>query len=276
MPAFPWTPWIAQRDQSLTANRKVTVRRAWLRALGGGELPRTFEIRGQCYRHLVTFKHDFFAATGAYEGPNGKVALKIQRQAPVFGIPMMWLGRGLAGHESRMCQLLGSIDGIPRFIGRYKSTGIVREFIEGEPLARSACVDDGFFPRLAGMLDEIHLRHAAYVDLEKTENILVGRDGRPYLFDFQISWHLPSNRFGDSWVAGQILRVLQASDSYHLLKHRRRVRPDQLSAGEMARSFRPPAWIGWHRSLFRPITKLRRMILVRLGQRGSHRTRSPG
>ncbi len=264
------------KGPTLTMMSKYSLRQSWLRALGVEGLPETIEVEGRSYRHSETFKHDFFAATGAYEGPDGRVILKLQRRVSVFGVPLLWLGRFLARREARMCELLGSVEGVPQFVGRWGPTGIVRECIEGETLTRKTPVDDEFFPRLSNMLREIHERNAAYVDLEKVENILVGRDGRPYLFDFQISWHLPANRLGNTWVARHILRNLQAADLYHLLKHRRRIRPDQLSADEMARSLRPPSWISWHRSLFRPFTMLRRWILVQLRQRTSYRTRSPG
>jgi hypothetical protein len=250
---------------------------SWLRALGSqSDLPYNIKVGDVTYRHLRTFKHDFFAATGLYEGPEGKVVLKVGRQAGLFGLPMAWIGRLLTGHEARLYQIAGSVEGVPRFVGRWGPTGLVHEFIEGRPLARDDRLSDEFFPRLAAMLDRMHAMDVAYVDLEKPENILVGTDGRPYLIDFQISWHWPVNRGGSTWPARMILDILQQSDRYHLLKHWRRLRRDQLEACHDAQFAAPPVWIRLHRALFRPVTVFRRQVLVWLGARSSTSGRSPG
>lgn len=250
--------------------------RPWLLALGREELPRELIIRGNIYRHVKTFKHDFFAATSLYQGATGKIVLKVGRMAPLFGLPMAWIGRLLSQHEIRMFELTQSIAGVPELLGSWGTIGLVHAYVEGRPLQKSDTPDDEFFPKLALMLEAIHARGAAYVDLEKRENILLGEDGQPHLIDFQISWHLPANRGGEIWPFRVVRDVLQASDRYHLYKHWRRLRPDQLAASANGDSFEVPIWIRWHRMMFRPLTLLRRQILVWLGVRDSIRVRSPG
>lgn len=246
----------------------------WLRALGHRELPPRVAISGQTYEWVRTFKHDFFAATGMYANGEDRIVVKIYRVAPLGWFPMDWTGSIQARHESRMYQLLAGIDGIPRFVGRVGSTGFAHAYVDGRPLARDDRPDDQFFSRLAQLLQALHARRAAYVDLEKRENIIVGTDGRPYLIDFQISWHIPIHRCGRSLVAGMATQFLQSADLYHLLKHKRRLRPDQLTADEFARSSRLPAYIRWHRAIFRPITEWRRRWLHRIGARKSISGRS--
>ena len=248
----------------------------WLRALGSRELPSEIVINERKLSHISTFKHDFFAATAAYGEHTPRFVLKIGRETRLFGLPSRWIGLFLTRREMRMLGRVQGVAGIPRLTGIWRETGLVREFIPGRPLPKGRLPNDSFFPRLAAILDEIHARDMAYVDLEKRENILLGEDGRPYLIDFQISWHLPRNRGGDTWIARKILGVLQSADRYHLLKHWRRARPDQLDAGKLAESRRAPFWIAWHRMLFRPLTVARRWILVRLGARTSIKGRSPG
>jgi len=242
--------------------------------LGRKALPTEIIISGRHFHHVQTFKHDFFAATAVYAGSAGRVVLKVQRQADFFGLPMAWVGRFLKRREAYLLVFTQSIPGVPRFWGDWGQTGLVHEYVAGRPLGRNDRVNDEFFPRLAAMLDQIHALDMAYVDLEKPENILLGEDGRPYLIDFQISWH-PA-RSGRSSAGRKILHILQAADRYHLLKHWRRIRPDQLSPEQIAESRRAPFWIAWHRAVFRPITKLRRQVLARLGVRSSAHGRSPG
>jgi hypothetical protein len=249
---------------------------SWLRALGDQPVPSTLTVAGTCYRLERVFKHDFFAATALYRGEGGKLVLKAGRSASLFGLPLDWIGRWLCAHEMRLYGLVAGIAGVPRLAGRWGRTGLLHEYVEGRPLSRSERVDDRFFHRLATIVSQMHDRGIAYVDLEKPENIILGVDGHPYLIDFQISWHLPANRGGGTWPARWLLQILQAADRYHLAKHWRRLRPDQLASGEAGVSTRPPFWIRWHRAVFRPITLLRRQILVWLGARDSVRMRSPG
>lgn len=246
----------------------------WLRALGRENLPAEIDIGGARYAHLRTFKHDFFAATGLYQGPAGRIVLKVYRTSSLLGLPMQWTGRWQVRHETRLYELLGDVPGIPRLLGRNGPTGFAHEYIEGHPLDKGTKLNDAFFPRLRELLNAIHARRAAYVDLEKRENILVGDDGRPYLIDFQISWHVADPHAARRWPARWILPVLQAADRYHYLKHKRRLRPDQLTPEELEQSRRTPWWIQGHRVLFRPITAARRLILTWLGARRGTRGRS--
>ncbi len=237
---------------------------AAIRALGRDDLPERVEIRGQTYDRVRTFKHDFFAATGLYEGPSGKIVLKLGRRVGFLGLPMAWIGRLLVGHESWLYEIVDGVPGIPRFTGRWGDNGFAHEFVEGHELTKGEWVNDAFFDKLAAVIEALHRRGVAYVDLEKRENILVGDDGDPYLIDFQISWHLPANRGGRTWPARLLMRVLTDADNYHLLKHRRRQRPDLITAEEWEASYHPPLSISWHRVLFRPWTHVRRKALRKI------------
>lgn len=248
---------------------------AWLRALGRSDLPEQVEFGGFVYRRVQVFKHDFFAATGMYQGDGGKIVLKMGRQAWLLALPMAWIGRFLAHREVRLLSKAAGIEGVPRLVGRWSRTGFAHDYVEGRPLQKEDRPGDDFFPSLERLLDELHARDLAYVDLEKRENILLGEDGRPHLIDFQISYDL--SRFGRRfWPARAMLRMLQRSDRYHLLKHWRRLRPDQLTEAQWREAKRPPFWISWHRRIFRPMTVLRRHVLVWLGGRETARGRSPG
>ena len=270
----PHSSNFAKKDAGLMASKQS--RHAWLRALGGKEPPVQLVLSTGTYLHVQTFKHDFFAATAMYQGESGKAVLKMGRRVAFFGFPSAWIGRWLTQREGRMYQRMSGIEGIPAWLGFDGPSSLAHAYVEGAPLHRRDAVNDDFFPRLSAMLDAIHARGAAYVDLEKPENILLGTDGRPHLIDFQISVYFDSAGGGPSWLARRILKTLQSSDRFHLFKHWRRLRPDQLTAQQLADSYEAPFWIAWHRRIFRPLTLLRRWILVRLGERSSTRVRSPG
>ena len=213
------------------------------------------------------FKNDFFAITALYEGQTGKVILKIHRKAGFPPLPLGWIGRLLAARECAAFKRLHDVDGIPKLIDRWGSTGVIREYIEGYPLARGERVPDDFHARLRSLIYAIQERGMAYVDLEKCENVLVGDDRRPYLFDFQISWYLPARWGGELWPARKLRQWFQAGDRYHLLKLQRRTRPDQLTPEQLAASYRKPWYLHAHHLMSWPFLWCRRRILDRLDPR---------
>lgn len=239
----------------------------WLLALGKKGLPPQVSAGGGVYRLSRVFKHDFFAATALYEGPPGKVLVKVNRQASMFGLPLRWIGRVLAHRECAALERLAGIPGVPRLIERFDRTGFVREFVDGEPMAKGRRVPDDFHAKLRSLVAEIHRRDMAYVDLEKCENVLVGADGQPYLFDFQIAWYVAPYWGGNLWPLTLFRRFFQHGDLYHLRKLQRRTRPDQFSAEELAASYAKPWYVRLHLIIVRPFTLLRRWILNKIDPR---------
>jgi hypothetical protein len=221
---------------------------------------------GRTYLHVETFKHDFFAATGLYRGPDGLAVLKLGRQTDFLSIPAAWLGRLLTRREVRMYELAQGLPGVPRLLGTVGDAGFLHEFIPGRALRRDDRVSDSFFGELFAMVGELHARHMAYVDLNKRENILLGDDGRPHLIDFQIALHLPPTGWRRLWPVRWLLRRFQHADRYHCLKHKRKLRPDLLTQDERQSVAQVSIWIRLHRWLTRPLRDLRRRTLRRLGR----------
>ncbi len=236
-----------------------------LTALGSAELPAELVVDGRRFALRRVFKNDFFATTSMYESDAGRVLFKVHRVAPFLGLPLGWLGRSLANREVAAFERLADVEGVPRLISRHGRTGLIREFIEGHAMQKGERVPDGFHARLRSLVDEIHTRGMAYVDLEKCENVLVGDDGHPHLFDFQIAWCWSARRGGELWPLRSIRGWLQAGDRYHLRKLQRRTRPDQLSHEEIAASYRKPWYVRTYDGLTRPFTWCRRRVLDRLG-----------
>src|SRR5437763_10352224 len=120
-------------------NRSVRPRPAFLRALGRHEPPAVVTIDGCEYRRLEVFKHDSWAATGRYRGPDGDVVCKFNRVQSIFGLPMTWLGRWLANRERAMLQRLADVRGIPAECGpvscrgRVLKNAVAHEYVPGRP-----------------------------------------------------------------------------------------------------------------------------------------------
>jgi hypothetical protein len=234
------------------------------RALGRHDLPRAVRLRdGRVFRLETTFKHSALSAVGVYRNRTEQLALKCYRRAAFFGFPLAWLGRVMAAYECAALRQADDLDGVPVLLGQCCGTGILRWFTPGEPLTRNTVVSDEFFPQLMELIARIHARGLAYVDLEKPGNILLGADGRPHLIDFQVALHWPARLGGQTWLARFIRSRLQRSDLYHIHKHWRRVRPDQLSDVEIAETYRKPRLVRWGNRLYAPLKKLRRRIFGR-------------
>ncbi|MGL6133486.1 MAG: hypothetical protein ACRC1L_04775 [Prochlorococcaceae cyanobacterium] len=269
---------------------QVRPRPPFLRALGRQEPPPLIVVEGVGWTLERVFKHDSWAATALYrplkpgnggvddsgQGASGRrLVCKFNRQAAVFGLPLAWLGPILARREGWFLEALAATGRVPRPHRRIEVAGlplphaVAHDFVDGAPLSRHSRLDERFFPALRALLDAMHARGLAYVDLHKMENVLVGRDGQPWLIDFQVSFALPQRQ---PWRAlGRPLFVLlRRGDDYHLIKHWIRLRPEQCGLGPEDLDHFRPRWIRWHRRIGVPLRRLRRQLLVWL------RVRAPG
>jgi len=240
---------------------------AFLKALGRNEPPAEVALHGHRYLRRLVYKHDFFAATALYECETHRAIVKFGRAAPVAFLPLSWVGRLLTAREAAALNRLAGLDGIPKVLGRLSPTALGREYIEGEPLRRGGHVPDDFHSRLLALIQEVHRRDMAYVDLEKPENVLLGKDGKPYLFDFQIAWLWPRRFGGDLWPMRVVRRWFQNGDLYHLTKLKRRTRPDQLTQEEQEAGAHKPWFVRVHSAYATPLRRLRRWILGRIDPR---------
>jgi len=163
--------------------------------------------------------------------------------------------------------------------GRACPTAVAHRYIDGRPLVKGQAVHDQFFTQLKETLRAIHDRGMAYLDLNKRENIIVDEQGDPHLIDFQVHFRLSRRWPGSSRPMRALLRSLQRADDYHLLKHHRELRPDQLTPGQADLDALRPPWIRFWRRWYTPLKNLRRRWLVRAGIRSGrglpHTERDP-
>jgi hypothetical protein len=255
------------------AARDVKPRPNVLRALGPCDPPSSVEIDGEDFERTEIVKHDSWAATAFYQSRQGRrIVCKFHRRHSIFGLPMAWLGRALARHERTLYLRLSGIENIPAelgpvfVVGEQQRNAVAHEFVPGHPLSDDEQQEPRFFDELEKLLRQIHARGVAYVDTHKCENILVGDDGRPHLFDFQISFALPRGWWVRCTPLPWLLRTLQRTDEFCLLKHRVvRCRSSGLKWSEMEKH--RPWWIRAHRFVAEPLRNARRRLLVLIGVR---------
>jgi serine/threonine protein kinase len=239
-------------------------RPAFLRALGKNDPPAVLTFDGAEFERCEIFKHDSWAATALYRSGDRQVVCKLNRQAPIFVIPMTWLGRWLARREAGFLNSLSDVPGIPKAYrvhtidGKLLKNGCAHDFVAGQPMSLKSELPVGFFDKLDKLLHELHARHIAYIDLHKQENVIVGDDGSPYLIDFQISARLPK-----LWGFRSLFKILADSDCYHVEKHRRRRQGSNAGLANVQR----PWWIRCHRMVAVPFRTMRRKFLVMIGVR---------
>ncbi|MGH0032899.1 MAG: hypothetical protein ACQGVC_24165 [Myxococcota bacterium] len=197
---------------------------------------------------LRELKDDAFAVTRLVEVDGRRWLLKEYRFRTPLGRWLAPLARRQAQHEMAVGRLLQGLEGVPGEPVRVSDTSFRRPWIDGEDLRvhlrRGGSLPDDFFDRLEALVREIHARGVAYADLQKKDNVIVGRDGRPWLIDFQISLR-PRDGGALRRLRRWWLRHTQSDDLRHVYKHKRRIRPDLLTPEEDAASRRrsPVSWL---------------------------------
>ena len=246
-------------------------------ACGAKNLPGEITVKGRTYSFVREFKHDFFAATGLYHlnnsnGSNGKipekVVLKVSRRQNLLGLPMQWLGAGLCEREIANLRRVADLERVPRLLSTYGKNGMVYEYIEGRALDQTQKLSDDFFEKLRQLLKELHKRNVIYMDMNKRDNIIVGKDGEPYLIDFQISVHLPRRILISRKLSERLLDAFKTADIYHLYKLKRKVQPEYLTEKQRRISRRKTTLIKLHRLYATPLRELRRSLKRLLREKG--------
>jgi len=246
-------------------------------ACGKKSLPKTVTLGDTTYNLSSILKHDFFAATSLYElltpketseNKPSKIILKINRIHNFLGLPLLWLGQLICEHEFSILKKLSHLPQVPHILCRYGKTGFIYEYIEGRSLDEKPDIPDDFFDELLQLIYQIHLSDIVYLDANKKGNILVADDGKPWLIDFQISLHLGKYCLLSKRLSGYLREILQWSDLYHLLKHKRRLSPEQLKPHETKASRHKSIPIKIHRRAVKPLQKLRRNFLRHMYEKG--------
>lgn len=105
--------------------------------------------------------------------------------------------------------------------------------MEGHTLHEGAeealTLPEDFFAKLRAVLARLHERRIVFLDLNKSGNIILGDDGKPYLIDFPVAACIkPRSGLVGLW-SDRLLAGLIREDIYHLHKHKRHFQPHLMT-----------------------------------------------
>jgi hypothetical protein len=144
------------------------------------------------------------------------------------------IGRFLLWREEKAFRRLKGLQGVPAFFGRIGAFALAMEAIDGTPvegLEETAPLPLRFFRELRELVSQFHLRGVAHCDLKRAPNILLGRDGRPYVVDWSASITASECRL---FPLNLIYRRFLLDDRNAVVKLQLRHRPDEITPAELA------------------------------------------
>lgn len=96
-------------------------------------------------------------------------------------------GRFLIWREQKAYKKIGDLKCVPKLFRNVSGLALVIEEIQGMDLRdakKSLKIDKYFFQELRDNVEMFHKRGMAHCDLKKAGNIVVGKDGHPYIIDW--------------------------------------------------------------------------------------------
>jgi len=185
--------------------------------------------RDELYAHAVhSFRHgggtEPEVVIVAYEGTRA-VLKDYGRGSGWFA----WLiGPLLIRRETQALERLAGLPGIPALIRRIDARGVLMEYVPAEPWPRVQPPAQSF-DRLHALVAAMHSRGVAHCDMRAPSNILVDKQGQPFIVDFVArvmrgsSWNRPWN-----WVFAKFCQT----DRNALAKLKVRNAPELATAQE--------------------------------------------
>jgi len=130
-----------------------------------------------------------------------------------FGVRHSW-GICMAGRELSALRKLSGIPGFPEDVFRLDRYAIAYRFIPGNEIGQAdpGLLTPGFFESLESLVERMHGRDIAHLDIRTGGNVLVTERGTPLILDFQSHVHLAG-------LPGFLRRILVAVDRAGVYKH---------------------------------------------------------
>jgi serine/threonine protein kinase len=173
--------------------------------------------------------------SGGYQGTvlyYRDVTLPLVIKVPPRSLWQRWLLLPLLRHEYRVYRKLEGFAGVPRCYGLLDNRFLVLEYIAGVSLRDGRILDHArFFDSLRKLLEGLHLRGVAHVDLKKKDNILIAANDQPYLVDFGVAcMRKPGFAPLNHWLFSIAVRF----DFNAWIKHKYQRRYAEVSAADRA------------------------------------------
>jgi len=152
-----------------------------------------------------------------------------------------WLGRQQIDREARAYEALAGLAGIPALLGRPDAHTLLLEHVVGERLTHLRLQPGRgrqAVEALQRLVEAVHGRGVAHLDLRGRDNVLATTDGRLHLIDFAAASVFPAG----SWRRRVLFPRLRSIDRSALLKWKRLLTPEDLTEKEQARLRRYGRW----------------------------------
>ena len=132
------------------------------------------------------------------------------------------VGTLLTWREMRGLDRIAGIPGVPADAFRLDRHALAYRYVQGASLARpGAAQPTEFYAALERLLQQVHARGIVHLDVRNARNILVDREARPMLLDFQ-------SHLGTRWLPRRLRELVELFDLSGVYKHWAGGRPESL------------------------------------------------
>ncbi|MFC1891664.1 RIO1 family regulatory kinase/ATPase [Thermodesulfobacteriota bacterium] len=152
------------------------------------------------------------------------------------------IGRFLVWRECRAYRRLKGLKGIPAFLGSKEGLAVFMEVIDGkdlDSLESGLSLPENFFKNLEDLVDEIHKRGLVHCDLKRAPNIILGKDGNPYIVDWSAALSETEFKF---FPLNLIYKRFITDDNNAIIKLMFKFRPEAITCEEK-RQYLYRSWI---------------------------------
>ena len=164
-----------------------------------------------------------------YEGRRA-ILKDVSRQRP---LARFTFARFLIAREFCLYRALDGLEGVPRAYRMLDKDAFLIEHVDARPAARRFVSrelrrDPAFYDRFLRLVDALHARGVAHLDLHNKKNLLFAEPDRVYLVDFASAVRLPR------WLPfrRRLARALGVFDRFGVLKMKRLMAPQLLTVRE--------------------------------------------
>ena len=152
-----------------------------------------------------------------------------------------WIGRPQVKREALAYRALEDLPGIPRLRAWPDRDTLVMDYLEGRRITHLRLEPGssrGFVEELWSLLESIHRRGVAHMDLRGRDNVLVSPDGHVRIIDFAASHIAPEGSLRRRFL----FPLLRSIDRSAFLKWKRLLTPEDLTDRERRKLRRYQRW----------------------------------